>query len=234
MKKVRLILLSALALTAMFLCSCADETPQMIESILGADTTAVTAEESGYGELFSSFKKREKEYFRDTYNAANTLIGQKYVYVVTAYNHSDELSEIAEMFFSADSEKNLNIYFALRGFENKEYKEEENRATYSCTKKDEKYVYSVSYDTEKQSFEITLSVDENVKDVLKCRLDEKSLFKLCYSGYLNRTFISRVYEDGKSKVSWYDELITDEADIPAEGEHGYVDFDGATLSGEIK
>jgi hypothetical protein len=206
----------------------------MIESILGVDTTAVTDEESGYVKLFSSFKKREKEYFRDTYNAAHTLIGQKYVYVVTAYNHSDELSEIAEMFFSADSEKNLNIYFALRGFENKEYKEEENRATYSCTKKDEKYVYSASYDTEKQSFEITLTVDENVKDVLKCRLDEKALFKLCYRGYLNRTFISRVYVDGKSDVSWYDEYVPDEASVPEGTDHGRVNFDGVTLSGEIK
>ena len=237
MKKVKRCILPALSAIFLLLCSCGGDVPLITESAINSDTepektvTAVTVKE--YKELISEFKSVNEEYFKDTQKAVTSLIGQKYVYAVTAYNHSDELTEIAEMFFDETSENTLNIYFALRGFENKEYEASEKEAQFKCSRKDDRYVYKAVFDAEAKSFDITLTVNDELKDSLHCDINDTELIKICYSGALGRTFISRVNKDKTSKIEWYDEYLKE---IPSDEtkEHGYVVYDGVTLSGIIK
>ena len=137
------------------------------------------------------------------------------------------------MFFDETSENTLNIYFALRGFEDKEYTENERTAEYKCRKNDDQHVYTVEYDTAGKTINVTHTVNGETKDLFTCRIDDDGLYKECYSGSLQRTFVSRVNKDGTSKIEWYDRDVTE--DKPAEEEeHGYVVYDGLTLSGVIK
>ena len=231
-------LLPVLTAALLILCSCAPSPPDVIESLISNNDTAYPkAADPGrykdYRELFTLYKECNDSYFNATEAAINTIIGQKYMYGLTAYKHSDELAEIAEMFFDDNAENTLNIYFALRGFEDKEYAEDENKAEYSCKKKDDEYKYNASYDVQNKSFEITLHVNGELKDSCRCAITDDSLTKYCYSGPLDRTFISVVNKDSTSRIDWYEGLTGDGADVPEE-EHGYIIFDGSVLSGVIK
>ena len=191
-------------------------------------------ENKEYRQLFEQYRQKNEEYFSKTEAATKTLIGQKYAYAVTAYDHSETLSEIAEMFFDISSENTLNIYFALRGYEEKSYSYDGSSAEYVCRKKDDRYRYTVSYDTEKSSIDITLYVNDELRDRLYIEMTDDTLSKLCYSGTLQRTFVSRVNNDGTSRVDWYDELIQTLPEEQNDEGHGYVIYDGVALSGVIK
>ena len=186
-----------------------------------------------YRELYALYKERNSSYFENTETAINSIIGQKYAYGITAYKHSDELAEIAEMFFDDNAENNLNIYFALRGYEDKEYTQVDNSAEYGCKKKNDAYLYKASYDAENKTFEISLLINGELKDSFRCSISDDSLIKYCYSGSLDRTFISRVNKDGTSQIDWY-EGLTENGETVDENEHGYVVYDGKTVSGVIK
>lgn len=238
MKLLRRCVLPVLSAVLLLLCSCTDQTPDVLESLINnIDTTAVKTADSGrfsdYRELFLQYKERNSTYFDSTEAAVNTLLGQKYAYALTAYKHSDELADIAEMFFDDSAENTLNIYFALRGFEDKVYSQEENTAQYSCRKNDDAYLYKASYDAEQSRFEITLEVNGELKDSFKCVMDDDSLTKYCYRGSLDRTFISAVKKDGTSRIDWY-EGMTENGEEKSANEHGYIIYDGKILTGEIK
>ena len=64
-------------------------------------------------------------------------------------------------------------------------------------------------------------------------MSDGTLTKNCYSGTLQRTFISRVNKDGTSKIEWYDDHVENIPETDDE-EHGYVVYDGIALSGVIK
>ena len=229
-----------LALSVFCVCftACENDPSSVIESIINNSDTQIqkTSEEEDhkqYRELFSEFKQADTEYFKNAEAAITSLIGQKFAYGITAYRHSDELMDIAEMFFDDNSENTLNIYFALRGFEDKEYTEDGSTAEYSCKKKDDSYLYRVIYNEDASGFEIRLYQNGELKDFLICDLDGDQLSKICYRGTLNRTFISRVSEDGKAEVVWIDDKVESVDAIP-DGEHGYVIYDGINLTGVIK
>lgn len=235
-KRLIIPLLSALLL---LLSSCTQKTPDVLESIINnIDNTTVDAiVDSGrykdYRELYLQYKEQNSAFFVNTEAAINSLLGQKYAYGITAYKHSDELAEIIEMFFDDNAENTLNIYFALRGFEDKVYQQSDNTAEYSCKKKDESYLYKASYDAENNTFGITLEVNGELKDSFRCTLTDDSLTKYCYRGTLDRTFISCVNKDGTSQIDWYEGYTEDGTDV-AEDDHGYIVFDGIALSGVIK
>lgn len=222
---------------ALFLCSCTENTPSFTDIITSPELTDIktitSAENKEYKELLQLYKKYEKEYFENTETAINTLLGQRYVYAVTAYNHSKELTDISEMFFDETSENTLNIYFALRGYDDKEYSVNENKAEYKCKKNEDQHVYTVQFDAENKTINVTHTVNGEKKDYLDCRIDDDGLYKKCYSGSLQRTFVSRVNKDGTSKIEWYDRDVADDPPEDEE-EHGYVVFDGLALSGVIK
>ena len=226
-----------LSAVILILCSCSQSPTEVLESIMNnLESTAPKADSvlyKDYRELYALYKERNSSYFENTETAINTLIGQKYAYGITAYKHSDELAEIAEMFFDDNAENNLNIYFALRGYEDKEYTENDNSAEYKCKKKNDSYLYNACYDAENKSFEISLSVNGELKDSFKCDLSDDSIIKLCYSGSLDRTFVSRANKDGTSRIDWY-EGLTENGEEVDENEHGYVIYDGKALSGVIK
>lgn len=228
------------ALSAVFivLCSCTKAPPDVIDGLINNNEPTFTypsdsAQYKDYRELFLQYKECNAAYFSSTEAAINTLLGQKYVYGITAYKHSDELSEIAEMFFDDNAENTLNIYFALRGYEDKEYTQNGNTAQYGCKKNGDAYVYKASYSAESRSFDITLDVNGELKDKLSCSMTDDSLTKYCYRGTIDRTFFSRVNKDGTSRIDWYEGLVSYE-DEAAQEEYGYVAFDGMILSGVIK
>ena len=229
-----------LAVSAVFVFSActSQDTPATeteTETVTEADIkqTAAPEENKEYKELFAKYKECEEQYFKNTETAVNTLIGQRYAYAITAYEHSRELTEIAEMFFDDISENTLNIYFALRGFEDKEYSADENKAEYKCRKNDDIHVYTVEYEITTETINVTHTVNGEKKDYLACVISDDGLYKECYSGSLQRTFVSRVNKDGTSKIEWYDRDVTEDKPTEEE-EHGYVIYDGLTLSGVIK
>lgn len=228
------VLLISLILT---LCSCKGAISDVIDSFI-SDTAPSSSEESAepneYKEIFAAYKASNEEYYKKTESAINTIIGQKYGYGITAYDHSDDLAEIAEMFFDSNSEAVLDVYFKIRGYENGVYTENGNTAEYSAKKKNDECVYKTSYDAERRCFEIVYTVNGEIKDNLKCELGENTLMKCCYSGTIDRTFISRVNSDGESTVEWFDRKITDPCETEANEERGSVVFDGEKLSGVIK
>lgn len=230
-------ILPLLSAALLLFCSCTQSPPDVLESLINNIDTTQEIPDSGrfkdYRELYEKYKNCNIMYFKNTETAINTFIGQKYVYGITAYKHSDELAEVAEMFFADNSENTLNIYFALRGFEDKEYIQNDNTAEYRLKKNGEQYVYTASYDPDEQSFEISQSVNEELKDSFKCTVTDELLVKYCYRGKLDRTFISRVNKDGTSRIDWYEGLTENGEDIPEE-EHGYIIYDGINLSGVIK
>ena len=238
LKKIKWGILFASAVCALSLCSCTETTPPLtdvvtIPELTEIKTVAVSNENKEYKELLQLYKKCDEEYFKNTETAVNTLLGQRYAYAVTAYNHSEELTEIAEMFFDDTSENTLNIYFALRGFEDKEYTEDEDKAEYKCKKNEDQHVYTVQFDTAGKTINVTHTVNGEKKDYLGCKMDDDGLYKECYSGSLQRTFVSRVNKDGTSKIEWYDRDVTD-TPPEEEEEHGYVVYDGLALSGVIR
>lgn len=237
MKKFRWGIFLSLSAVLLALCSCTRQDAPESTTVTDTETeikqTAAVEENKEYRELFDKYKECNEQYFKNTEAAVNTLLGQRYAYAITAYEHSRTLSEIAEMFFDDISENTLNIYFALRGFEDKEYTVKDTEAEYKCKKKEDEYVYRVSYDTDKQSFEIVLYVNGELKDSFKCEMSDGTLTKNCYSGTLQRTFISRVNKDGTSKIEWYDDHVENVPETDDE-DHGYVVYDGIALSGVIK
>lgn len=239
MKLLRRCVLPALSAVFLLLCSCTQQAPDVLESLINnIDTAAVpkpvdSGEYKDYRELYLQYKEKNASYFSNTEAAINSLLGQKYAYGLTAYKHGDELAEIAEMFFDDNAENTLNIYFALRGFEDKEYTQNENTAQYSCKKNNDAYLYKASYDAENMSFEISLNVNEELKDSFRCSMSDDSLTKYCYRGTIDRTFIIIVNKDGTSRIDWYEGLTADGTEIPEE-EHGYIIFDGTVLSGVVK
>lgn len=239
LKKVKWGILFIIAACALLLCSCTQTPPSLTDLVTLPEltdiktATATATENKEYKELLELYKKCDGEYFEKTRTAVGTLIGQRYAYAVTAYDHSKELSDIAEMFFDDTSENTLSIYFALRGFEDREYTADEHTAKFSCRKNEDQHVYTVEYETAAKTINVTHTVNGEKKDHLGCKIDDDGLYKECYSGSLQRTFVSRVNKDGTSKIEWYDKDVTDNP--PAEDEeHGYVVFDGLTLSGVIK
>ena len=221
------------------LCSCKDGISDVIESLI-SDTVpqSVNAtdsnENSEYRELFAAYKASNDEYYKKTEAAINTIIGQKYGYGITAYNHSDELSEIAEMFFDSNSAAMLDMYFTIRGYDDRVYETDGNKATFTCSKKDDVCVYKMTYDADSRFFEISYYVNDELKDSLSCEMTDKELVKCCYVGTLERTFISRVNSDGESQVEWFDRCITSPYETSAGEDRGNVEFDGEKLSGVIK
>ena len=238
MKLLRRCVLPAISAVLLLLCSCTQSPPDVLDSLINnIEPTFPAAPEStrykDYRELFLQYKENNSAYFANTEAAINSLLGQKYAYGITAYKHSDELAEIAEMFFDDNAENTLNIYFALRGFEEKTYTQDEYTAQYGCKKNGDSYVYVMNYSAENKSFEISLDVNGELKDAFKCSMTDDSLTKYCYRGTLDRTFISRVNKDGTSRIDWYEGLVPAEQDADRE-EYGYVVFDGMILSGVIK
>ena len=222
----------------LLLCSCTQSPPDVLDSLINniEPTFTIPSDSSGckdYRELFLQYKECNTAYFSSTEAAINTLIGQKYAYGITAYKHSDELAEIAEMFFDDNAENTLNIYFALRGYEDKEYSQGENQAQYSCKKNGDSYVYKASYSVENKSFDITLEVNGELKDKFSCSMTDDSLYKYCYRGTLDRTFVSLINKDGTSRIDWYEGLVPADEQA-AQEEYGYIAFDGIILSGVIK
>jgi hypothetical protein len=138
------------------------------------------------------------------------------------------------MFFDDNSAAALDMYFALRGYDDRVYKAEDNSAEFSAKKKDDDCVYKVTYNADERSFEITYTVNGELNDSLLCVLTDGDLLKCCYVGTIERTFISRVSRDGKSDVEWFDRMITDPAETEANEERGNVSYDGEKLSGLIK
>ena len=176
------------------LCSCTAEVPDLIESIKSEPAlTDVSGNDShsDYKRLFAAYKNANEEYYKDTAAAINSLLGQKYAYGMTAYMHDADLTDVAEMFFDDNSENNLGIYFALRGYEDKKYTENGTEAEFSAKKKGDQYSYRMNYDAQAGSFEISLYVNDELKDSLRCSFDGETLEKCCYEGNIQRTFISR-------------------------------------------
>lgn len=243
MKKNRWGILITLSVTSFLLCSfilssCRPVIPDVIESLMSDTAATSDIPDSGkyadYKNLFAEYKTANKEYFKNTENAINSIMGQKYGYGITAYEHGDDLAEIAEMFFDENSAARLDMYFALRGYDDRSYKEEENAAEFTAKKKDDDCSYKVSYNAEDGRFEIIFTVNGEIQDSLLCVLTDDDLVKCCYSGTIDRTFISRVSRDGKSEVEWFDRMITDPAETEANEERGNVSFNGEMLSGKIK
>ena len=220
-----------------FLCSCTAEVPDLIESIKSEPVlTDVSGNgaHSDYKKLFAAYKTASEEYYKDTATAINSLLGQKYAYGMTAYMHDADLTDVAEMFFDDNSENNLGIYFALRGYEEKQYTETGNEAEFSAKKKGDLYSYRMSYDADAGSFEISLYVNDELKDSLQCSFDGETLVKCCYEGNLQRTFISRVNDEGASTVEWFDRQIVSPDETEANEDRGSVVYYGEMLSGVIK
>ena len=238
MKKIRWGILISLSAVSLLMCSCRADVPDVIDSLLSDTVTdAVIPEDQPHAEyrkLFNEYKAADAEYFRNTASAINSLIGQKYAYGITAYEHDADLLDVAEMFFDRNSEQTLGIYFTLRGFESKSYSEEGNTAVFTAMKKSDEYVYEMTYDADAGSFEIVLSVNGETRDSLRCTFDGDSIEKCCYEGTLQRTFISRVNKNGESTVEWFDRMIRTPEETEADEERGSVVFDGEMLSGVIK
>ena len=228
------ILLAAILLP--LLCSCSYQQSDPIDDMINripAIFDAVTqplVEDSGFQKIYRKYAEQNTVSFVSAEKEMNSILNTKYSYGVNAYNQSNGLCDTVSMFFGDDSADRLGLYFKLLGYSKREYREEENSASFACEKDGSSYQYEASYDEDAQGFEITVLKDGSVSEAFKCRLNGAGVYKIYYDGNIKRIITSTTDGENAVEIDWYDNEFIEGFGVPEE-KTGYIKYENGVLSG---